>query len=139
MTKKNFVLTFPATSVQEPVTYHLIKDYNWIVNILRARVNPNESSEEEGMLVIEVQGTRKNLNSGLEYLSRIGIHCEPLAQDVVWYEERCTHCTACTSLCPTGALFVTRPAMTVAFDKEKCIACEACLKACSYKAVTISI
>ena len=139
MTKKNFVLTFPETVVHEPVTYHLIKDYDWIVNILRARVNPNGSSEEEGMLVIEAQGTRKNINNGLDYLARIGIHCEPLAQDVVWYEERCTHCTACTSLCPTGALFVTRPAMTVAFDKEKCIACEACLKVCSYKAVTISI
>jgi Fe-S-cluster-containing dehydrogenase component len=139
MIKKTFVLSFPGTLVQEPVTYHLIKDYNWIVNILRARVNPNQSSEEEGMLVIEAQGTRKNINTGLDYLSRIGIHYEPLAQDVVWHEERCTHCTACTSLCPTGALFVTRAAMTVSFDKEKCIACEACLKVCPYKAVAISI
>ena len=139
MIKKTFVLTFPQTIVQQPVTYHLIKDYDWIVNILRARVSPNQGSEEEGMLVIEAQGTNEKINAGLAYLARIGIHYEPLAQDVVWHEDRCTHCTACTSLCPTGALFVTRPAMTVAFDKEKCIACEACLKACAYKAVTISI
>lgn len=139
MVKKNFVLSFPEAVVQQPVTYHLVKDYDWIVNILRARVNPNQSSEEEGMLVVEAQGNQQNIESGLDYLARIGVHCEPLAQDVIWYEERCTHCTACTSLCPTGALSVTRPEMLVSFDKEKCIACEACLKVCSYKAVTISL
>jgi Fe-S-cluster-containing dehydrogenase component len=139
MVKKNFVLSFPRTVVQQPVTYHLIKDYDWIVNILRARVNPNQSSEEEGMLVIEAQGRQQNIESGLDYLARIGVHYQPLAQDVIWYEDRCIHCTACTSLCPTGALSVARPDMIVSFDKEKCIACEACLKVCSYKAVTISI
>ena len=137
MIKKTFVLSFPQAIVQQPVTYHLIKDYNWIVNILRARVTPNQS--EQGMLVIEVQGIQENVDKGLDYLSRIGVHYEPLAQDVVWYEERCTHCTACTSLCPTGALYVSRPEMSVSFDKEKCIACELCLKVCSYNAVTISI
>ncbi len=46
------------------------------------------------MLVIELQGSQ-NVARGLDYLSRIEVHYEPLAQDVVWYEERCTHCTAC--------------------------------------------
>lgn len=137
MIKKTFVLSFQQAVVRQPVTYHLVKDYNWIVNILRARVTPDQS--EQGMLVIEVQGTRKDVDHGLDYLSRIGVHYEPLAQDVVWNESRCTHCTACTSFCPTGALYVTRPEMMVSFDKEKCIACELCLKVCSYKAVTFSI
>ncbi|MBD3305888.1 4Fe-4S dicluster domain-containing protein [candidate division KSB3 bacterium] len=139
MLKKTFVLSFPQAVVQQPVTYHLVKDYNWIVNILRARVSPNQSSSEEGMLVVEVQGVQEDVDGGLDYLARIGVHYEPLAQDVVWDEDRCTHCTACTSLCPTGALYVIRPEMRVAFDKEKCIACELCLKVCSYQAVTISI
>ena len=137
MIRKTFVLSFQQAVVRQPVTYHLVKDYNWIVNILRARVTPDQS--EKGMLVIEVQGTRGDVDHGLDYLSRIGVHYEPLAQDVVWNENHCTHCTACTSLCPTGALYVTRPEMTVSFDKEKCIACELCLKVCSYKAVTFSI
>lgn len=139
MVKKTFVLTFPAAMVQQPIAYHLVKDYNWIINILRARVNPNENLEEEGMLVLDVQGLSQNVDAGLQYLSRAGVRYEPLAQDVVWNEERCTHCTACTSLCPTGALSVNRPEMRVSFDKELCIACEACLKACAYNAVTISI
>jgi len=139
MLKKTFVLSFPETVVQQPVAYHLVKDYNWIINILRARVNPNENREEEGMLVVEAQGQARNIDDGLQYLSRIGVRHEPLAQDVVWNEERCIHCTACTSLCPTGALAVSRPEMRVSFDKEQCIACEACLKVCSYNALTISI
>ena len=137
MIKKTFVLSFPETFVQQPVTYHLVKDHNWIVNILRARVTP--SNNEKGMLVMEVQGSRAEIDTGLSYLSRIGVHYELLTQDVVWDETRCTHCTACTSLCPTGALYVNRPEMDVMFDKEKCIACELCLKACPYKAVTFSI
>lgn len=139
MIKKTFVLSFPQVIVQQPVTYHLIKDYNWIVNILRARVTPSHRSDEKGMLVIEVQGVQRDIDQGLDYLSRIGVHYEPLAQDVIWNKDLCTHCTACTSLCPTGALYVTRPEMIVSFDKEKCIACELCLEVCPYKAVTISI
>ncbi len=139
MLKKTFVLSFPESVVQQPIAYHLVKDYNWIINILRARVNPNENLEEEGMLVLEVQGQPKNIDEGLQYLSRIGVRSEPLAQDVVWNEDRCIHCTACTALCPTGALSVSRPEMRVSFDKELCIACETCLRACSYNAVTISI
>lgn len=139
MIKKIFVLSFPQAVVQQPVTYHLVKDYDWIVNILKARVTPGQSSDEKGMLVIETQCSKENIDSGLDYLTRIGVHHEPLAQDVIWYEDRCTHCTACTSLCPTGALSVSRPDMTVSFDKEKCIACELCLKVCSYNAVSISL
>jgi len=139
MIKKTFVLSFPDTVFHQPVTYHLIKDYNWMVNILRAQVDPDRRSEAEGMLVIETQGKRQDIQRGLEYLARSGVRCEPLAQDIIWYEERCTHCTACTALCPTDALSVTRPAMLVSFDKDKCIACEACLKSCGYKALVFSI
>ncbi len=139
MIKKTFVLSFPQSAVQQPITYHLVKDYNWIVNILKAQVTPSQSSNEKGMLVMEVQGVQQDVDSGLDYLSRLGVHHEPLAQDVQWNEGRCTHCTACTSLCPTNALSVSRPDMTVSFDKEKCIACEICLKVCSYNAVSISL
>ena len=137
MINKTFVLSFPQATVQQPITYYLIKDYDWVVNILRARVTPN--LEEKGMLVIGVRARPQEIDAGLDYLARLGVHCEPLAQDVVWDEHRCTHCTACISLCPTEALSVSRPDMTVSFDKEKCIACELCLKVCPYKAVTIRI
>ncbi len=133
MAKRRLVLTFPPSLVNKPVTYHLVKDYHLVVNILRARVTP----EEEGKLVIDLEGSNEDLNKGIEYLQKIGVHIQPLARDVVWRKERCTHCTACITICPTGALFVDRESWEVRFDKEKCIACELCIPACPYQAMEI--
>ncbi|MEE9526936.1 MAG: 4Fe-4S binding protein, partial [Syntrophobacteria bacterium] len=53
-------------------------------------------------------------------------------------EDKCIECTACSSVCPTGALSVERKDMHVLFDHEKCIACELCIPACPYEAMQIS-
>jgi ferredoxin len=134
MAKKRLVLTFPPKLVEQPITYHLIKDYELKVNILRASITPNE----EGRLVVEVDGESKDLNKGIDYLLGLGVEIQPLAQDVNWHEERCTHCTACVPICPTGALSLNQSNMNVFFDSEKCIACELCVCVCPYKAIEIS-
>ena len=133
MAKKKLVLTFPQQLLDQPVTYHLIKDYDLKVNILRASVRPNE----EGRLVVEISGISRDLNRGIDYLSGLGVEIQPLAQDVSWHEERCTHCTACVPICPTHAFSSDRN-MNVSFDREKCIACELCVSVCPYKAIEIS-
>ncbi len=135
MAKKRLVLTFPPSLVNKPITYHLVKDYELVINILRARVTP----EEEGKLVIDVEGKEENLEKGVKYLEELGIFIQPLARDVRWIEEKCTHCTACISICPTQALTVDRTTFKVSFIREKCIACELCIPACPYKAVEILI
>ena len=133
MAIKRLVLSFPPRLIDRPVTYQLVKKYDLMVNILRARITPNE----EGRLVVELSGKKKNLEEGLSFLNELGVRVEPLAQDVRWHEDRCIECTACTSVCPTGALSVKRPEMRVCFNHEKCIACELCLPACPYKAMEI--
>lgn len=133
MTKKRVILTFPRQSVEEPITYHLVKDYNLMVNILSAKVSPNE----EGRMVVEISGEKGKLSSGIDYLKRLGVGIQPLAQDVNWNEERCTHCTACIPLCPSHALELDRLEMKVSFDSDRCILCGLCLKACPYKAIEI--
>ncbi|MFH1096689.1 MAG: NIL domain-containing protein [Candidatus Desantisbacteria bacterium] len=131
--KKRVVLTFPKQTIEEPITYHLIRDYDLMVNILSAKVNPNE----EGRMVIELIGQNERLNNGIEYLKGLGVAIQPLAQDVTWDEQKCIHCTACIPLCPSHALSVDRSQMLVSFNSDRCIVCGLCLQACPYHAIEI--
>jgi len=131
--KKRVVLTFPKQTIEEPITYHLIRDYDLMVNILSAKVNPNE----EGRMVIELIGRNERMNNGIEYLKGLGVTIQSLAQDVTWDEQKCIHCTACISLCPSHALSVDRSQMLVSFNPDRCIVCGLCLKACPYHAIEI--
>jgi ferredoxin len=133
MATKRIVMSFPPNLVDQPITFQLVKKYDLMVNILRARVTP----KEQGRLVLEVTGRKKNLEAGLKYLAEVGVEVQPLAQDVQWHQERCIECSACTSICPTGALSVSRPEMHVSFNHDKCIACELCVPTCPYKAMEI--
>ena len=127
------VLRFPPDLTDQPVTYNLIKEYDLMVNILRGHITP----KEEGMLVLELTGKKKHLDRGMKYLAKLGVEAQRLSKDVKWLKDRCTHCTACTSLCPTHALWVERDTMMVSFDREKCIACEMCITVCPYSAMEV--
>lgn len=133
MAKKRIVLTFPSTLVGQPITYHLVKDYDLMFNILRGVVAPNE----QGRLVIELSGKKKSLDDGINYLKGLGIEIQSLAHDIKWHEDKCTHCTACIPTCPTQAMSLDRESMEVSFIKDDCIACELCISACPFKALEI--
>ena len=133
--KKKVILTFPPAKVEEPVTYHLVADYGLVVNILRATVNPGK----KGTMVVELKGSEDQLSRGLSYLERTGINVEPLTTEVHHLSDRCTSCTACVPVCPTGALDVDRETWAVAFDHDKCVVCGSCVEICPYKAVEIHL
>ena len=42
MPKKKLVLSFPPHLIDQAITYRLIHDYGLVVNILRARITPQE-------------------------------------------------------------------------------------------------
>lgn len=133
MAQMKLVLHFPPNLIEQPITYQLIKKHDLMVNILGARITP----KEQGRLVVEISGRKKNLDTALRFLKELGVGVEPLARDVTWHEDRCIECTACVSICPTGALSVSRPDMHVSFNHDKCIACELCVPVCAYKAMEI--
>lgn len=135
MLKRTVVLNFPKSVVKEPITYKLVKDFDLMFNILRARIKP----DEQGTLVIQLKGEEENMKKAYDYLTEIGVIWEALEKGIKWNDQKCVHCTACTSLCPTKALDVDRETMKVFFDHEKCIACEFCLTVCSYKAISLDI
>ncbi len=134
MANKKYVLKFPARLVDRPIASELVSEYGLVVNILRARVEP----DEEGMLVVELTGDVKSIEAGLAHVKELGVEVEPLSKDITWHEDLCTECSACRSVCPTEALEVSRADMKVSFDRDKCTACGLCIPACPYGAVEIA-
>jgi len=133
MYAKMLSLRFPPTAVNEPIIANLIRKFDLDCNILKAVIYPRK----EGLAVMEVSGHRKNFHKGMHYLKSLGVKVESIAQDIKRDEDKCYQCGACTAVCPTGALAVRRPDMTVIFDKEKCSACELCVVACPSRAMEV--
>jgi L-aspartate semialdehyde sulfurtransferase ferredoxin len=133
MYTKMLSLRFPPSAVNEPVITNLIRKFDLECNILKAVIYPRK----EGLAVMEVSGHRKNYHKGLHYLRSIGIKVESIAEDIKRDDEKCYQCGACTAVCPTGALYIERPAMKVIFEKDKCSACELCVAACPARAMEV--
>ena len=129
--KERLVLKFSPEIVEKPITYHLTKDYNLIVNILKARVSP----QEEGVLAIAVEGTEEDIERGKKFLEDTGVTVHLWREMIVRDEDRCTHCGACTAVCGPKALYLDRSSWLVKFDEEKCIACEFCVAGCPSRAI----
>jgi ferredoxin len=133
MSSAKIVLHFGPETVDKPIIYHLVKDYDLVVNILKASINPHK----EGILVLELTGER--FEEGVGFLKELGIAVHPLSQEVIRNEDRCTHCGACTVHCPSGALYIERPSMEVKFKGDDCIICLNCLKVCPVRAMEVKI
>ena len=133
MISERIVLHFPHRLVDQPLVYKLVKDYNLKFNILKAYVTP----QEEGLMVLEVSGGKADFNRGIEYLVSCGVRIQPLSQDVIRNEVKCTDCGVCVPICPTGALVIDSITRKVHFYDNKCIACELCVKVCPTRAMEI--
>ncbi|MEW6522880.1 MAG: NIL domain-containing protein [Bacillota bacterium] len=127
------VLRFPADRVEQPITYHLIRDYGVRVNILRARVNPGE----EGTLLLEIEAPDTELAAALEFAASEGVEVTPLAKQVLIDADSCIDCGACTAVCVTGALQLDT-GYRLAFDPGRCVACELCVGACPLRAIEVT-
>ena len=133
MAPEKLVLRFSAETVEQPIIYRLVKDYDLVINILKAAINPHK----EGTLVLELTGQR--FAEGIQYLKEQGITVHPLTQEVVRNEAQCTHCGNCTGHCPTQALYVVRPTMEVKFNSDECIVCLRCVEICPVHAMEVKI
>jgi len=130
---KRIVLRFPPRLVDRPIVSRLVKDYNLEFNILKASVTP----AEEGLMVLELSGEQEAYDKGIRYLTTTGVRIQSLSQDVIRNEERCTHCGACVTICPTGAFELEPLTRQVKFHNEKCLACGLCIKTCPPRAMEV--
>ena len=127
------MLHFPGREVEKPVVCHLTKYYDLTFNILKATILPRK----EGIMVLELSGSRKNLKNAVAYLEEQGVIVKNASQEITRDENKCIHCGACTAVCPTGALHIKRPEMEVLFDTDKCSGCELCVVVCPARAMEV--
>ena len=133
MTTKRIVLHFPHRLVDQPIVYKLVKEYDLQFNILKAYVTPRE----EGLMVFELSGEDENFKKGIKYLQKCGVKIQPLSQDVIRNEAKCTDCGVCVPICPTDALVMDPITHKVHFYDNKCIACELCVPVCPTRAMEV--
>jgi ferredoxin len=135
MVTKKLMLWFPKCECEQPIVYHLVRDYDLMVNVFRARVTP----EEEGYLALDVTGTEADIERAMEYIRTFDVTINFTGKGLTWNRDRCVSCGNCLTHCRTDALHVVdRKTMAVEFDETKCLECLGCLSACPYGAITSS-
>jgi ferredoxin len=135
MYSKKIVIRYTPDIVQQPVIYQLVKQYNLVFNILKARIFPRR----EGVIVLELSGSKEDFDLGIRFLKDMGLKVEPLSKSVSQNIGKCVHCGACTAFCSTGALSFEKQTQKVLFDPEKCNGCELCVSACPVRAMEINL
>jgi ABC-type methionine transport system ATPase subunit len=78
MPKRVVQLIFPQRLIKKPVIYTMALKCKVIPNVRRAKV-----TESVGEMVLELEGTRENLEKGVRFLTRQGVKVEPVVGDVV--------------------------------------------------------
>ncbi len=132
---KKIVLHFPQQTIDKPIVSALIRDFALDFNILKASISPGE----EGLMILELTGEQKDYDRGIKYLQEAGLEIQSLSQDVLRNEERCTHCGACITMCPTRAFSLEEGTRKVNFDNSRCIVCELCVRACPPRAMELKL
>lgn len=135
MISRRLVLAFPEKIVTRPIIYRLIKDFDLQFNILRAEI----TADIEGKMLIEISGTKKQIEEGLKYLENEGVSIQDASKDIIVDTEKCISCGVCPSLCITQALEINPVTHRLLFDKNKCILCGLCANSCPVNAIKLKI
>ena len=78
MPKKKVHLIFPQRLIKKPVIFSMALKHHVIPNVRRAKI-----IESVGEVVLELEGTKENLEKGVRYLTRQGVKVEPVVGDVI--------------------------------------------------------
>jgi ferredoxin len=129
---RKLLLYFPKCETEKPIVYHLVKDYDLLVNIYRAKVTP----EEDGYLVLDVTGSTANIERAIAWVATFNVRVDDANKGVRLDPDLCTSCGNCLTHCPTDALCVRDSStMAVTFDSTLCIECLSCIPVCPFGAL----
>jgi ferredoxin len=131
MHRKNVILHFSPQLVNQPILCGLIRGHQVDVNLLQASVEP----DTDGTAFIQLEGQVADVNRALDYLKKIGVRLIFPAKNLIYDEDRCTHCGACVAHCLAQALTADPKTNRISFEHDKCLACELCIAACPFAAL----
>jgi ABC-type methionine transport system ATPase subunit len=75
---ERYYLSYPRTLIKEPILYHLVKKFDLVFNIRGASV-----SEEMGLVALEFEGTREQIERAIEWLRASGVTVETIEKNVI--------------------------------------------------------
>ncbi|HAK89108.1 MAG: ferredoxin [Nitrospirae bacterium GWC2_46_6] len=76
--KRRVKLTFPQQLIKEPIIFTMAKKYDVMPNIRRARV-----TDTVGEMVLELDGTEENIESGIKSIREQGVEVELIEGDII--------------------------------------------------------
>jgi ABC-type methionine transport system ATPase subunit len=76
MTKQRVMFTFTKEQIREPIIHNLGQQFNIVTNIRRAAL-----SEDEGWIVLELEGKEEDIEAGIAWLTSKGVRVEPVIGD----------------------------------------------------------
>ncbi len=117
------LLRYPLPLDEMPYTAEVILETG-------AKINIDRATRDE--LIVDVPGD--DVEHVAELFREKGVEVRKLLKLITWDEERCIHCGACISVCPTK-VFTFNPSWNINLEEEKCVRCEICVKACPLSAL----
>lgn len=131
--KRRYALRFSPTLVEQPLVSKLARAYDVDINILNADV----ASGRGGKLIVELVGTEKALEDSVEWLSDSGIIVSEMVKELLFNQEGCVDCGACTAVCSSHALSMDKD-WKLCFDASLCVVCGLCVQACPMRLFEVS-
>ena len=78
MATRKVMLKYPEHLIQEPVLFKMVRQFDVMPNIRRARV-----TDTVGEIALELEGSPENLERGVKFPEEQGVDVEPIEGDVV--------------------------------------------------------
>ncbi|HEU5122806.1 MAG TPA: NIL domain-containing protein [Verrucomicrobiae bacterium] len=77
-TQRRLWLMYPARLIQKPVIWELGKKFKVVTNLRQVSVN-----DDIGIVCLEVDGPRDQVNAGIKWMEKLGIKVEPVEINVI--------------------------------------------------------
>jgi NAD-dependent dihydropyrimidine dehydrogenase PreA subunit len=125
------LLKFNTDIIKRPIISETVLETGVMLDIERARV---EGPQGEIVVNVPDDSCREVVN----VLRHKKVEVTRLDVPVTKDEENCTHCGACVSVCPVGAIAYEYD-WRVRMDEKLCVQCGNCVTACPVRVLKLSV